>query len=90
MVTRRISHPQSIANRSTNNSRSAVTAEEKDHMGQEEALKVVEEYKQLHGHAGTLEALIAMRDDELLSPRERTGFNVAFNGFRRLFYGDES
>lgn len=57
-------------------------------MDQTEALAIVEEYKQRHGCPGTLEAMTAMRDDEDLTKRERAGFNVAFNGFRRLFYGD--
>lgn len=60
---------------------------------QTEALKIVEDYKVRHGHPGTLEAMQAMQeanDHGELTPRERIGFNVAFAGFRRLFYGDEA
>lgn len=62
-------------------------------MDQNEALNIVEEYKERHGHPGTLEALTAMKEAfemRELTPRERVAFTTAFNGFRRLFYGDEA
>jgi hypothetical protein len=57
-------------------------------MEQSEALDIIEEYKKAHGLPGTLEALEAMEEDrENLTPRQRIGWNVAMQGFSRLFNG---
>lgn len=62
-------------------------------MDTKEALAIVEDYRVRNGHPGTLEALTAMKEAKEaydLTPRELAGFNVAFAGFRRLFFGGEA
>lgn len=60
-------------------------------MGTKEAIAVVEAYRVRHGLPGTLEAMIAMQDDEdnhLLTPEESEAYMIVFNGMRDLFWGN--
>lgn len=59
-------------------------------MENDEALDIVKEWGDRHGHKGTLETMIAMKQaaaEENLTARENAAFSVAFYGFRRLFHG---
>jgi hypothetical protein len=54
----------------------------------DEALAVVKEFQEDRMLPGTLEALETMRDHYGdLTKREAAAYDIAFAGFRRLFYG---
>lgn len=62
-------------------------------LAHDEAMQVIDAYREFHDLPGTLEALQSMkrRDWEgALTHRQKHAFEVIFKGFQRLFHGDEA